>query len=72
MSTPTEDLVMLQKLNAVIEAARTQFLPIREKIEKHFQVPSEMEGDILRVLEFEGRKRITIKSGMFEIIIKTK
>lgn len=72
MSTPTEDLQMLQKLQSVIEQARTQFLPVREAIEKHFQVPPEMEGDILRVLEFEGRKKITIKSGMFEVSIKTK
>jgi hypothetical protein len=72
MSTPTEDLIMLQKMEALLKSVREQFLPLREAIEKHFQVPQEMEGDILRVLEFEGRKKITIKSGIFEVTIKTK
>jgi len=71
MST-TEDLIQLKKLQDIISQARNQFLPLREKIEKHFQIPTDMKGDILKVLEFEGRKRISVKSGIFEVIIKTK
>lgn len=67
------DLQELERISKLISDLRNTFVPaVREKIEKHFQVPAEMEGDILKMLEFEGRKQIKINSGLFEIIIKAK
>jgi len=70
--TTTDDLVKLQQLQKIISEARNKFIPLREKIEKHFQVPEEIKDDILKVLEFEGKKRISVKSGEFQIDIKVK